>query len=53
MTHRLTITVEVDDVDPTLTDPHELAQDILDAYNHVAALNGEPLVAFDSAEWEP
>lgn len=48
----LLIRVEVDD-DPTTTDPHEVAESLVEAYREDVAhgLDGPP-VTFVSAEWE-
>lgn len=48
----LVISVEVD-TDPATTDPHEVAEALVEAYREDVAhgLDG-PLVTFVSAEWE-
>lgn len=52
MQHILVIKVAVD-VDPTLVDPHDIAHDMVDAYNEALKATGlvDATVEFDSAEW--
>lgn len=52
----LTIVIDTKDdgdLDPTLVDPHEVAEDVVHAYNESARANGEMQVDFVSAEWSP
>lgn len=49
---KLTMIVQVDDsVDPTLVDPHEIAEDVVAIYDEHARRNGDTRVEFVSAEW--
>jgi hypothetical protein len=49
---KLVIVVEVDDgIMPSLVDPHEVAEDIVDEYNAACSANGWHSVEFVSAEW--
>lgn len=50
--HIIIIKVAVD-AEPTLVDPHEIARDMVDAYNDGLKANGQhdDTVEFDSAEW--
>lgn len=41
-----------DSIDPTLVDPHDVAEDIIENYNEWGRSNGQPEVDFESAEWE-
>jgi len=45
---KLTITVEAGDIDPTLVDPHDIAEDVMDVYGGNAWY---PLTLV-SAEWQ-
>jgi hypothetical protein len=50
---KLTMTIDVDDtVDPTLTDPHEVAEDVVARYQEHQRVNPGPEVTFVSAEWD-
>jgi hypothetical protein len=56
MTTRLVIEVDVDDsVDPTLVDPHDVAENVVDLYDEsrrfVRNVDTFPVVVFVGAEW--
>lgn len=46
----LTIIIEAGD-DPTVTDPHDVAEEIVDTFNEMASRNASPQVEFIRAEW--
>lgn len=47
----LIIRVNADAWDALDTDPHEVAEAIVDAFNYDQVANGRPLVKFVGAEW--
>lgn len=55
MTRRITITIEVsDEHDPTLTDPHDIAAEVMDAWHgERASGNTAYELGHWAAEWEP
>jgi hypothetical protein len=50
---RLTIVVDVDDIiDPTLNDPHDIAESIIETYTEMRDANPHyPWIEFVGAEW--
>lgn len=50
---RLTMTIEVPDVAPSLTDPHDIAEGVVDRYNEQLAheFTDAPPVLFVNAGW--
>jgi hypothetical protein len=52
---RLAIFVDVPDdaVDPTLVDPHEIGEEVVDLYNdHAEVAHDRAEITFVAAEWE-
>lgn len=49
---KMTIVIEVsEDTDPTLVDPHEVAELLIDTYDEDNPLFFQPKITFVSAEW--
>ena len=44
-------TLDDGDTDPEVTDPHDIAEDVVTEYNRYARANGEMTVSFVDAEW--